>query len=331
MDPVRAFTIGDRDFFLGVVALLNSLRLTGNELPLTVLDLGFLSWQRDLLEPFCEVVDPAERDVLPVLMKTFAPSRSSADVIVLIDADVIVTGSLQPVIDAATRGLVYGFVDGPASRRCFAEWTDLFALQAPLRRQPYVNAGFVAVSRRWHPGLLGRWEGCCHALRGRKVLSDTVESDPVWLPDQDALNALLMSEVPSERVAFGMVPGMVLGPDALRAAQVVDLDALECRLGTEPVALLHSVGTPKPWQPDARWNYRVNAYTRCLSRVLSANDVALRVPDEHIPRWLRSDLGARLSERAMQAYDRPARRTRAWRRRVGLSPIRGRGDWRSQE
>ena len=36
----QIFTMGDAGYFLGIVALINSLRLTGNHEPVTVLDLG---------------------------------------------------------------------------------------------------------------------------------------------------------------------------------------------------------------------------------------------------------------------------------------------------
>ena len=70
------------------------------------------------------------------------------------------------------------------------EWADGFALRAPLRREPYVSSGFVAFSPERLPALLPRSE-LCGALGGRGLgLDSTGPDDPIWLGDQDALNAI---------------------------------------------------------------------------------------------------------------------------------------------
>ena len=110
MTDVRAFTMGDQGYFVGIVALLNSLRITGNAMPLTVLDVGLAPWQRDLLEPHCDLVR-ARPGVNIFLLKTDAPRTSGADVTVILDSDLLVTGSLAPMVDAAAAGKVCAYQD----------------------------------------------------------------------------------------------------------------------------------------------------------------------------------------------------------------------------
>ena len=56
--PVGFFTIADANYFLGLVALVNSLRLQGHADPITVLDLGLQTDQREALETECDFVTP---------------------------------------------------------------------------------------------------------------------------------------------------------------------------------------------------------------------------------------------------------------------------------
>ena len=52
--PVGFFTIADATYFLGLVALVNSLRLQGHADPITVLDLGLRAEQREALKTECD-------------------------------------------------------------------------------------------------------------------------------------------------------------------------------------------------------------------------------------------------------------------------------------
>lgn len=323
MEPARAFTVADDDYFLGAVALYNSLRVTGNGLSLTVLDVGLRSWQRELLQTECEVLTPAQPVGLPYLAKFWAPLRSDAEVVLVIDSDIVVTRSLADVVERARAGRIHAHVDEPVTGRRFPEWSEIFALRAPLRRQPYVNSGFLAFSPRHHPRLLTRWAEACAALRGRPVLAQTVPDDPVWLVDQDALNALLMSEWDASQLALAPAWEMVFAT-LMPAVRIVDRGRLECRTPAGTARMLHAVGHPKPWQARARWEFRPSVYTACLTRLLLADDVAIRVPAAAVPRRLHPDWRGRLTARALQAYEAPARWTRPVRRRVGLSPLRGR-------
>ena len=328
---VRAFTVGDAGFFPGIVAMVNSLRITGSEVPVTVLDAGLTPRQRALLEPHCDLI-PVTPSAHPALLKTIAPLQSDCDIAVLIDSDIVVTDSLAPAVAVAKRGQVFAYVDRSAPDRWFAEWGEIFELRAPLRRQPAVNAGLVAFSRRMLPELLTRWSACIQGVvdRSPSVGVGGVEN-PVWLGDQDALNALLMSEFPEGTTVHGPARGMVIGDDALAAARLVDQKSLECRWGDERVGVIHAVGRPKPWEHSAWSQYWMTSYTRALRRALWGPDAIIRVPEAELPPWLRSGAIAVVEGRVLHGMYAPARVSRPLRRRLGLSPLRRRRERRDHE
>ena len=321
LESVRAFTIGDSGYFLGVVALLNSLRLTGNTMPLAVLDLGLTPDQRRLLEPHCDL-ESRPRSCYPYLQKPEILQRASASVAVYLDSDIIVTGSLDDALREAASGQLVACADGLPDR-WFAEWADEFALRAPLRREVYLSSGFVAFSPERMPELVSRWSALCVALGDRKLgLDARGPDDPLWFGDQDALNAILMSEIPPGRVVRRAEMAFDLPGRA--ETRVVGVEALRCERRGTPVRFLHSIGHPKPWQPRARWDWRPNAYTRCLPRTLVGPDLALRVPEAMVPSWLRDGRAAAGSRALMTGYARAATWSRPGRRRLGLSPLRRR-------
>lgn len=323
LESVQACTIVDSRYFLGVVALCNSLRLTGNVMPLTLLDVGLTPEQRRLLEPHGDVLS-LPRNPYPHLQKAEILGRASASVVVYLDADVIVTGSLDAAVRDAASGRVVACTD--AVDRWFAEWAEVFALRAPLRREPYLNSGFVVFSPERLPALLPRWSELCRALGGQRLLLDSRgPDDPVWLADQDALNAILMSETPATTVSSTYE--MALPAPGRASGRVVDVGTLRCERNGVPVRLLHSIGNPKPWEARARWDWHPNAYTECLSRTLVGPDLTVRVPEAMVPTWLRAGPAAAGSRRLMSAYAWGAAASRPLRARLGLSPLRHRDDF----
>ena len=54
VDGVTFYTITDERFFIGTVAMVNSLRLMGHEQRVVALDCGLSKRQRDLLSSECE-------------------------------------------------------------------------------------------------------------------------------------------------------------------------------------------------------------------------------------------------------------------------------------
>jgi len=285
--PVRFFTLADARYFPGLVALVNSLRLHGHREPISVLDLGLTDAQRVALAPECDIVPvPPGPPRHAWLLEPAACLVAPAEVVVYLDADIIVTRPLHDLIERARVGGVVVFPDAMPGR-WFAEWQELFALAAPVRHQTYVNAGCFIVSTRRFPALLPRWSQVCERIIGRPTASDDLREidTPVGFSSQDALNALLMSEIPS--VAVDLQPvGSEVHRRQLPAVEVRDVRTLDCRLDGQPATLLHHWGWPKPWESCAQADF-VNAYSTCLIRLLTADDVAVRIDPRELRPWLR--------------------------------------------
>jgi cytochrome P450 len=275
LGDIRIFTIADAEFFPGLVALVNSLRLQRHDDPITVLDLGLTAAQRAEIADECDLVSPrADLPPNPWLLAPYVCRTREATVAVYIDADVIITASLEPIFGLARAGSVCAFPDNYP--RFFPEWEEVFELRAPLRHQRYVNAGFVAFSPERHPTLLPRWEQCCARIRDRAGTADgTGYETPTGLPDQDALNALLMSEFAADDLALLPATDVAPGSKALRQTRVVDPASLQCQRDGHPITLLHNWGIPKPWQAAAGGNLRRDAYLVCLRRLLNGTDLAV--------------------------------------------------------
>lgn len=295
------YTAANSTFFVGLVILLNSLALTGNVEELVVLDLGLTKEQKQLLGSLVTVVPlpHALRPRLATLVKPVLHRVRETDVAVWIDSDVMVTGPLEPLVERAAAGAICVFPD-PERERWFPEWQDLFALRAPLQRRPYVNAGFFALSTQRWAGLLDRWGELCELIPVERTFAHHAgapRADPFWASDQDAMNALLMSEVEPDAVELQgeeeevhcHIPGDV---------RLVDEQALELRNGAARVTLLHQSLMPKPWMGDAWRNLQKNPYVRLAPRVLFDDDVPLRLDSRAVPAWLRPGRAAAAARRA---------------------------------
>ena len=324
----RFFTISDPAFFVGTVALVNSLRITGHEQEVVVLDRGLTARQRELLAPSVTLVDVPAGHADPYLVKPFPALVDTDGVVVLLDSDMVVTDSLEPVLERAAAGAICVFPDHPADLdRWFAEWHELFGLGAPLRRGDYLNAGFVAVSTARWPGFFPRWwEACARIPAERETLTDP---EPLAQLDQDALNALLLSEIPEG--AVGQLPSYEWD---LRRVSVVDPRTLECRAEGVRQPLLHAWLRPKVWQ--GRENVHANAYERLLPRILFAPDAAIRLDANDVPRWLRPGAAGQVALHGLRAYNAlpevRARARRAPRRALrGLRALAGRPRARGDE
>jgi hypothetical protein len=295
-DAIRFFTRADSGFFVGLLALVRSLRLQGHNEPLTVLDLGLTSKQRSALTGLCDLV--RVDGIAPRHAWFLAPYPHllhAEGIVVYLDCDIIVTSRLDDALDTARRGMVCAAPD-PADR-WFADWQPIFGLERPPRRQVYINSGFVTFSTAHFPDLQRRWWECCdhiaHRLdshaseKANPIAASSDRTNPIALPDQDALNALLMSEFPAGRIQLLPEGAVALGRRELVQTRIVDLGRLECRRGGQRTTLLHAFGWPKPWQPNA-WRYlRRTSYVRCLRRLLSRRDMPGAVDARTIPVWLR--------------------------------------------
>ncbi len=302
---VAVYTIADRGFFPGVVALVNSLRLGGFDRPIVILDCGFTPAQREILERHCRLVEAPPREAInPTQYKPFAHLLRPEGIVIVIDSDIIVTRSLEALLGIAREGLICAFAD-PERDRWFPEWQQLFDLQAPLRHEVYVNAGFLAWSTAHWPTLLERWWQCCEVTYAHRTIREGASNaGPLAQADQDALNALLMSEIPSGAVALQPKEEEVFRWN-LRRVSVVEPATLSCRYLGHPVMLLHNNGGAKLWNRTAwRRVTRENAYLRLLQRLLTGPDIAIRIPEQNLPPWLRARTSARAATALLYGCNR---------------------------
>jgi hypothetical protein len=307
-DPTY-YTVAEAAYFPGTAALLNSLRLTGNVGELVVLDQGFTDGQRARLAQYAKLVDVRDEQVAhPSGLKSFAAKLDPSGIVVLIDSDMVVTRSLDPFLEHASVGRICLFADPPVTRnRWFAEWAEVLDLRAPLRRQVYMNAGFVALSVESWPGLLARWHDLCRRIPAEQVFADDV-SQPFWAGDQDVLNALLASEIPPDAVAV-LPENAVADRDRLGRVRIEDSRTLECSLEGQPLTILHHSLGRKAWQPDAWLRLRDGAYIRLLPRLLFGDDVTLALGRGEVPFWVRPGRAARVFIRGIDTLQRPAQAT----------------------
>jgi hypothetical protein len=147
------------------------------------------------------------------------------------------------MVETARTGKIALFPDHAVPRhRRFAERASALGLDGAIRPQRYLNSGALALSLDHWPGLLARWRKACERLPVGQIGRDP--AGPFWAADQDALNALLMSEVPPEAQVVG-AERQSLHPDALREVVVLDEERLSCSYRGATPAYLHFSLAPK--------------------------------------------------------------------------------------
>jgi hypothetical protein len=279
------YTVADAKFFLGLVALLNSLRLTGNEGELVVLDRGLTPDQKERLASHLRLVDvPLDAHDNPATLKPFPHLVGAEGVVVILDSDMMVTTNLDDVEAHAREGAICLFPDHPSTQsRFFPEWRELFGLRAEPSPRRYMNTGFVALSTDFWPELLGRWWDLCRRIPPAAVFTPASDQ-PFWAGDQDALNALLASEISSSSIVE--LPAYA---ESILDVVVDDAATLACSARRVTQPLLHAAMRPKVWQRDGWKVVRKHAYAELMARVLVADDVTLRLNASDLPPWLRPD------------------------------------------
>ena len=282
--PVAFYCVCGAQYFLGVVAMVNSLRLLGHTDPIFILDFGLSAARRDFLAREATIV-AGPRDVPPWLLKTTAPLRYPADTTVLIDADMIATRSLVPLIERASSGGVVAFRN---DRDHFvAEWGELLDL-GPIRRQPYVSSGLVALGGAEGTEvlrLLDDRQGRVDVEQG--IFGRRVPGYAFMFPEQDVLNAILWSRLdPDDLTVLEHRLAPVPPFSGLRIASGA---TLRCAYADgEAPYVLHHIAR-KPWLA----RMRSSVYSRLLTRLLLGDDVALRLDPHEVPLRLRTGPAAR--------------------------------------
>jgi hypothetical protein len=288
--PVTYYTVSNHSYFLGTVALFNSLRLTGNLQPVVVLDAGLLPEEREALEPHVTLTRLDEDRGDPFTVKPYPFLLGAEGVLVLIDSDIIVTSSLSPVTDLAEAGkiCVCPAWTEAARRRWFAEWKDTLQLRAELRREDWAHAGFIVLDTKHWPYLLERWWDICSLVPAEEIFAS---GTPFNAGDADALNALLMSEIPRDAVAI-LPQGDEVYPGDVK---IENIETLECSVDGRAPKFIHVPDRPKPWERNG-WSRRGSGvYVELMRRLLFGSDVALRLEPEQVPLWLRPGANGRIA------------------------------------
>jgi hypothetical protein len=276
--PPRAFyTLGSAPYFLGIVALINSLRLLEHLEPIFVLDCGFTEAQRTLLSAEATVVPLAE-PLFPPLAKAVAPLLHPARQMVLIDSDVIVLRPLSPLLEQATEGRVVAFAD-PVSHRHDPRWSSLLGLPE-LRRQPYVNGGFLVFSDASLPEL-AEFDRLCRGLDPHNSAFESGSpANPFYYLDQDVFNAVLNTRFRREQI---VINEQRLAPHPPFRGLVVKERRHAYADATEPF-LLHHAHPRKPWLTHTR----SNVFSRRFAELVDAPGLPLTPPIDTVPWRLRT-------------------------------------------
>ncbi len=287
MPPATYYTVSDRGYFAGTVAMVNSLHVTGNAGKVVVLDRGLTDHQRSALGSRCSLVRLediwADGERHPYLLKPFPYLLEASGSIVIIDGDMIVTQNLGAILERVDAGKICAFEDPTVPGRRFSQWETDLQLRAPLRQQTYVNAGFLAFSTVHRPDFLPRWWELCSTVLPN--WEDDYNSPYYWR-DQEALNALLMSEIPADALEVLSKSGAPAFRD-LKRTRVVDARSLASIFDGDETVVLHNAGPVKPWDPRKWYRLQRNAYLKVMPRVLFADDLPVRIRPDDVPGWLR--------------------------------------------
>lgn len=287
------YCVSDSKYFLGAAALINSLRGIGHTEPIFLLDCGLDPHQRELLDSSVNVID-SPGDAAPTMLKTIAPLAHPADVMVLLDTDIVVNRSLADLIERAAEGFAIGF-ENPMDR-FVPEWGELLDL-GTVRRQAYVSGGALIVNRAMGETILSLLEDRQHAVDFERTFwVDNVAGYPFLYPDQDVLNAILASRVPEER--FVALDRRLAATPPYAGLRIVDGPLPRCRYddGAEPY-LVHQYLPPKPWISPAY----DGVYSRLLRRWLARRGLAVDVDPRTLPLRLRTGVLAYVAQRGIDA------------------------------
>jgi hypothetical protein len=289
------YCVADERYFLGAVGMINSLRVIGHDEPVFVLDCGLTDEQRELLAPQVTLVE-APRAAPPWLLKTIVPLRNPAEVMVLIDTDIVVTRPLDELIAKAAENRVVAFEND--MDRFDPQWGELLGLGA-VRRQPYVSSALVVAGQPLGGEVLGLMDELQDKVDFDNTFWRANVSDYAFLyADQDVFNAILASTIEPE--ALVALPNRLAPNPPFTGLRVADADTLRVTGpdGSEPYAIHHY--TVKPWlQPTHH-----GVYSQLLRRLLIGPDAPLRVDHAELPVRFRAGPRAWLARKRANLPDR---------------------------
>jgi hypothetical protein len=268
------YTVADASFFPGVVALLNSLRLAGEMAPLFVVDCGLTTSQKERLSKHTTVI-PKHHGLHPQLQKATGPLAHPAELMVVIDADILVTRPLTSLLKHAAEGQIVAFEDDYCRDRFFPEWSSL-GLGIP-RKQRYVNSGLLVFSATTASEFLPVFVELQERLDPSEAeFGGAAMTDPFYFPDQDILNAMLCTQYEGKatRIEHRLAPvppfaGIEVTHNRVPLCTYAD--------GVAPYGLHHIL--KKPWLAKLP----ANAYSDLLTQVVTSDDSRLKLGVRDLP------------------------------------------------
>lgn len=288
------YCVADARYFIGAVAMINSLRLHGHREPVYLLDRGLTESQRSRLAAEATIV-AAPHDAPPHLQKTIAPRRHPAETVVLIDTDMVLTRPLGELLERAGGNRLVAFRD--RQQRHFASWGAELGL-GETRPGPYVSSGLVIAGADAASELLGLMEESQHRVDYERTFWRRHDRDyPFLYADQDVLNAILLTRFRPERVVA--LDSRLSATPPFRHLRLLDVERLRCAYedGLEPYVVHQFVR--KPWLEPMYHGL----YSRLLVRLLLEPDVAIAIDERELPLRMRSGIRARLGRGAVDARD----------------------------
>lgn len=294
MTDAAFYCMSSELYFPGAVGLVNSLRVAGHREPIYLLDCGLRPEHRQALAAEATIV-PAPREAPPFLLKTVAPTLNPAEVMVLIDVDMVATRPLTPLIEQAAGGLVVAFKDN--MDRFDPRWGPALDL-GPARPRPYVSSGLVVLGGEEGREALRLWDDRQHRVEyDRSWFGADEPGYPFLYLDQDILNAILCTSVEPDRVVT--LDKRLAPTPPFRRLRVIGSDGLRSAYddGTEPYVIHQFVR--KPWLEPMYHGI----YSQLLNRLWLAPDVPVRLPESEVPLRMRNGLLARLERRRVDVLD----------------------------
>lgn len=309
-------TVANAPHFIGAVALYNSVRLAGHDEVFALVDAGLTPEQRRLVSGHLELVQ-APAGVAPVHLAPYAPTLRTADVHIVLDADVLVCRSVHDLIESARSGRWVGFVnDPPNDERFFPSWQATLGL-GPMRRRPYLNAGQFVFPRALGDKVVRPWiDGQEVVGLGRTRYAHRARlSDDFYFADQDVVNAVLSALLGDDEI--DVRPHRLAPHPPFTGVRLSNRHGVLCEYddAAAPYFLHHTMA--KPWLQATP----SSVYSELLTRLLLEDDVEIRLRPRDLPLRLRPGRLGLVDRRRAHAQ---ATARRFLRRRLGALGIRTR-------
>lgn len=255
---LRSFAcVCDKAYFPGLWSLINSIyEYNGVKIPLYLFDIGLTRSQRTALLRHPLTVYIINAGILPFRISNAWDCKQQvlyvlsefSRYILLVDADVVFTGSSDDYFDKAEKGYIVSYHDK-------IEQFDLTRLACFRRKKNdpgfmTFNSGFLCIDVKFHWDIVTLW---AHSLR----LADTMDSEErtdyfAGYGDQGVINSLVF--LLDKKDQLYLIDGCLFDSNSnnisIRKENQLKLLTMKTSSGEIMVNLIHCIG-PKWWQDNA--------------------------------------------------------------------------------